>query len=102
MSFAAEKKRSGLCCYLWCYWLIMIVQVIEQGQVVILTGSIINSFGFCSKKPTCTFLYLRNTIETMSETRFRILTRATGFPGIKMMMICYSLPLFQSLLLRPF
>ena len=29
---AAEKKRSGLCCYLWCFWLIMIVQLIEQGS----------------------------------------------------------------------
>ena len=39
---AADKKPSGLCCYLWCYWLIMIVQFIEQGQVVIPTaGSMI-------------------------------------------------------------
>ena len=40
---AAEKKRSALCCYmyLWCYWLILIVQLIEHGQVVIPTGSVI-------------------------------------------------------------
>ena len=41
MSLAAEKKRSGLCCYLWRYLLIMIVQWIQQGQLVIPTGSII-------------------------------------------------------------
>ena len=38
----AAKKRPGLCSYLLCHWLIMIVQLIEQGQVVITTGSIIN------------------------------------------------------------
>ena len=36
-----QNKRSGSYCYLWCYRLIMIVQLIEQGQVVILIGSII-------------------------------------------------------------
>ena len=50
VSLAAEKS-AGLCCYLWCYWLIMIVQLIEQGQVVITTGSMIKavdlSIEFC-------------------------------------------------------
>ena len=31
------QKRSGL----RCYWIIMIVQLIEQGQVVIPTGSMV-------------------------------------------------------------
>ena len=37
VSLATEKKRSGLCYYLRCYWLIMIMQLIEQGQVIIPT-----------------------------------------------------------------
>ena len=41
VSMAAEK-RSGLCSYLLCYWLIMIMQLIGQCQVVITTGSMIN------------------------------------------------------------
>ena len=41
VTLTAENKRSRLCCYLWCFWLIMIVQIIEQGQVVIQTGSMI-------------------------------------------------------------
>ena len=41
VSLAAEKKSKGFCCYLWCNWLIMIVQFIEQGQVVLPTGSMI-------------------------------------------------------------
>ena len=42
VSLVAEKKHSGLCCYLWCYRPIMIVQLmIEQGQVIILTVSIV-------------------------------------------------------------
>ena len=40
---ARLKERSELCYNLWCYWLIMIVQLIEQGQVVIQTGSMTNS-----------------------------------------------------------
>ena len=39
------------------FWLIMIVQFIEHGQLVIPTGSVLMavdiSVGFCSKKPTC-------------------------------------------------
>ena len=41
VSLAAKKKRSVLYCDLWCYGLIMIVQLIEQGQVVSPTGSMI-------------------------------------------------------------
>ena len=41
VSLAAEKNRQGLYCNPWCYWLIMRVQLIEQGQVVIPTGSMV-------------------------------------------------------------
>ena len=33
--------RVTVYCYLWCYWLIMTVQLIERGQVVIPTRPVI-------------------------------------------------------------
>ena len=36
VSLVAEKKFM-----VWCYWLLMIVHLIEQGQIVIPTGSMI-------------------------------------------------------------
>ena len=37
-----RKNCSGLCCYLWCYLLIMIVKLIEHGLVIISTGPIMS------------------------------------------------------------
>ena len=43
-----KKTRSGLCRYLWCIRLIMIVQLIERGPVVIPTGPMIKDSRYFS------------------------------------------------------
>ena len=43
-----DSTNDGLCCYLWCYWLIMIVKLIEHGLVVTPTGYAVDlSIGLC-------------------------------------------------------
>ena len=60
---SAAEKCLGLYCYLWCYCVIIIVRLIEQGQIVIATGSMI--------KGSTAFYWILLKEANLYYTRFR-------------------------------